>query len=193
MPGFALSASKPKKNAAKYFRPLRSPTVVLHAEGRSRAVSLIMSIILFLSISLLVFFSDLVTKAYVSERLSLGQSIPVVKNIFHISLVHNTGIAFGLFKNLTAFFIGLSLIVIFYIALDSILHLKYYTLNKGISFGLLLGGACGNLLDRIRLGYVRDFLDFRVWPVFNLADSAITIGVLLLAIEIIGNRTKNTA
>lgn len=60
--------------------------------------------------------------------------------------------------------------------------------------GLILGGALGNLLDRLRLGYIIDFLDFRVWPVFNLADSAITVGIILLGIELLlqGKRRNDT-
>lgn len=54
-------------------------------------------------------------------------------------------------------------------------------LAKRVALSLLLGGACGNLLDRLRLGYIVDFLDFRIWPVFNIADSAITIGIVIVA------------
>ncbi len=131
-------------------------------------------------ISFIVLVADQLSKFFIHRSLYFGQSIPIVKNIFHFSLVHNSGIAFGLFKNQTIFFIILSIIVIIYILSDSIFHLKQYTLKKHIALGLILGGALGNLLDRIRLGCVVDFLDFRVWPVFNIADSSITIGMVLL-------------
>ena len=76
-------------------------------------------------------------------------------------------------------------------------NLKKESRGKGplfykLSLSLILAGALGNLIDRLYLGYVIDFLDFRIWPVFNIADSAITIGVLLLAIEIISTRPKST-
>lgn len=135
-------------------------------------------------ISLLIAVFDQFTKTYISRSLSLGQSIPLLKNIFHISLVHNSGAAFGLFKNQKAFFVILSLTVILFIVCDFIFNGHRHTVNKAIGSGLVLGGACGNLLDRLRLGYIVDFLDFRVWPVFNIADSAITVGIILLGIEV---------
>lgn len=132
-------------------------------------------------IGLLVFAADQLSKFFISRSLYLGQSVPIVKNIFHLSLVHNSGIAFGLFKNQTFFFIVLSIIVVIYIVFDFLSRIAQYTLHRHIALGLILGGALGNLLDRLRLGCVVDFLDFRVWPVFNIADSSITIGMALLA------------
>ena len=69
---------------------------------------------------------------------------------------------------------------------------RHYTLNKRIGLGLILGGAGGNLLDRLRLGYIVDFLDLRIWPVFNIADSAITVGIFLLAIELCFHSRRTT-
>jgi signal peptidase II len=65
-------------------------------------------------------------------------------------------------------------------------------LSAKIAFALILGGVLGNLFDRIRLGHVIDFLDFRVWPVFNIADSAITIGVLLICIRLLKCKVQNS-
>lgn len=127
---------------------------------------------------------DQLSKACVSRLFAVGESRPVIKNIFHLSLVHNTGVAFGLFRNHNTLLSLLSIAVILYIAWDSLAHKKDKSLCQRVALGLILGGACGNLLDRIRLGYIIDFLDFRIWPVFNIADSAITIGIILLAIEL---------
>lgn len=127
---------------------------------------------------------DQLSKACVSRAFAVGETRPVIKGVFHLSLVHNTGVAFGLFRNHNTFLSIFSLAVIIYIAWYSLAHKKDRSLCQRVALGLILGGACGNLIDRARLGYIIDFLDFRVWPVFNIADSAITIGVTLLAIEI---------
>ena len=132
----------------------------------------------------LVLFFDRITKNFFSQVLSEGESIPVIKNAFHFSLVHNTGIAFGLFKDQ-----GIVFIIIPVIAIVLLIYNIYYYRNHEHSlnliyvtgFSLILAGALGNLIDRVIYGYVIDFLDFRIWPVFNIADSAITVGALLIA------------
>ena len=137
-------------------------------------------------------FLDKASKIFFSDMLSLGESIPVLRNIFHITLVHNTGIAFGLFKNQGIVFIIVPLIAIVLI----VFHIYYYRSNNQVSrmyivgFSLILSGAIGNLIDRILFGYVIDFIDFRIWPVFNLADSAITIGTLIILIKCIPSFAK---
>jgi len=131
---------------------------------------------------------DQLTKIFFSDLLSIGESLPVLRNILHMTLVHNTGIAFGLFKNQGAVFI-----VIPIIAVGLLVYNIYYYRHNGeelsrlyiIAFSLILGGAIGNLLDRILYGYVIDFIDFRIWPVFNVADSAITVGALVIAFKCI--------
>lgn len=108
------------------------------------------------------------------------QSIPVLDNIFHITYVQNTGAAFSILKGKTFFFTVVSFIVILVITFILIKHpIKHKAV--GIVMAMILGGAIGNLIDRLRFGYVVDFLDFRVWPVFNIADCAIVLGVLILA------------
>ncbi len=133
-------------------------------------------------------FLDRFLKIYFSNSLSLGESWPVLRGIFHITLVHNTGIAFGLFKNQGIVFIIIPLIAIILL----IFNIYYYRNNQEelsrtyiVAFSLILGGAIGNLIDRIYFGYVIDFLDFRVWPVFNVADSAITIGAAIILLKCI--------
>lgn len=127
---------------------------------------------------------DRLIKLIVIENLSCGQSIRILPNIFHLTLVLNTGTAFGLFKNNNAFFISASFIIIIFL----VIYIWKYKPVKPVlllSTGLILGGAIGNLIDRVKFGYIIDFLDFRIWPVFNIADSAISIGVILLIWQIL--------
>jgi signal peptidase II len=135
-------------------------------------------------ILVLILVLDQVTKYLASINLLEGQTIPVINGIFHITLVHNTGAAFGLFQAHSGTFVVLSIIVS-----ALILYLNYRWMNKGTLvtcvLALIVGGAIGNLIDRLRFGYVVDFLDFRIWPVFNVADSAISIGTIILIIYII--------
>jgi signal peptidase II len=128
---------------------------------------------------------DQLTKFLISAKLPLYESLPVVKGIFHLTLVHNRGAAFGILRNQVAFFILSSLLAVILLAfsLKNNRHKVFYS----VSLSLILGGTLGNLIDRLFLGYVIDFLDFRVWPVFNLADSAITIGAILLGWSILFN------
>ena len=116
--------------------------------------------------------------------MSMGESIPVLRNILHITYIGNTGVAFGLFKNSSSLFIAISITAVIFI-----LGLILGSINEGrflsrpfFDTGLILiaSGALGNLADRLRCGYVIDFIDVRIWPVFNLADSFITIGTLFL-------------
>ena len=130
---------------------------------------------------------DQLTKFMVSVNIRLNESLPVLKGIFHITRVHNTGIAFGLFKGMALIFIFLSVVVIFFIILSANrFRSGYGHLRLGLLF--ILGGTVGNLIDRIRLGYVVDFLDLRIWPIFNIADMAITAGGALLIFHIIRGR-----
>ncbi|MFA5100644.1 MAG: signal peptidase II [Candidatus Omnitrophota bacterium] len=124
---------------------------------------------------------DRLTKLFFVKSLAVGASIPVIKDFFHFTLVYNRGAAFGMFKDQVPFFILTSAAAIFFI----LFHLKKSAALEKVALGLILAGAVGNLCDRVFLGYVIDFLDFHVepffyWPVFNVADSAITIGACLL-------------
>ena len=133
-----------------------------------------------------IIFLDQLSKFLVVRFLQLNTPVSLIKNILDITLVHNRGAAFGILKNQLFLFIAISFFTIIFI----FLHLK----NKKNSFllkvclSLILAGAVGNLIDRLRFGYVIDFLDFHVWPVFNLADSALTIGSLLLSWELLFNK-----
>jgi len=127
---------------------------------------------------------DQVTKAVASARLFMGQPVPLFGDTVRFTLVHNTGAAFGLFPGSRLPFIIISLLAIA-VVLYLFLRETYRSLANRILLGCILGGAIGNLIDRIRLGWVVDFVDIGVgsfrWPVFNVADSAVTLGVLFLA------------
>ena len=133
------------------------------------------------STALIVVLLDQFTKILIMQNSQLNQSIPVIKNVLHLTYVTNTGSAFGLFKSFSSFFTLFSAIVIIVI---------FYYLKKikkdetkiQFAVSLLLGGTIGNLIDRLAYGSVVDFIDFRIWPVFNVADSAVTISIILLII-----------
>lgn len=137
-------------------------------------------------IAAFIFIIDRLTKIWAQNALPLGGSHPVISNIFHLTLVHNKGIAFGLFSGWLPILVFVSVV---FIILISFTFAKYSKktrrLSNTLSIGLLLGGALSNLYDRILFGYVVDFLDFRVWPVFNAADSAITVGAVILGITML--------
>ena len=120
---------------------------------------------------------DQLTKFIITKNLMPHESMPVIKGIFHFTLVHNRGAAFGILKGQLFLFIFTSVIaiILIYRTLKNC-HLNLYS----ISLGLILAGAIGNLIDRLLFGYVIDFLDFRIWPVFNIADASITIGAILM-------------
>jgi len=122
---------------------------------------------------------DQLSKWVVRAAFSPGYSVPVIPSVLHLTYVQNTGAAFGLFPGYAGALMILAAAVVGWIVLEL---RRQAPRTKGGQLGLLLilGGAIGNLLDRLRFGYVVDFIDLRVWPVFNLADSAITIGVALL-------------
>jgi signal peptidase II len=107
-------------------------------------------------------------------------SIPLVGPYVRLTYVENRGAAFGLLQDQTAFFVLVGFVVIAVIV-ASYRQIKEPNWLLNLALGLQMGGAIGNLADRIRYGYVVDFFDLTVWPVFNVADSAICVGVALLA------------
>lgn len=130
-----------------------------------------------------VIFLDQATKFLATKFLQLNNPVPLVKSFLFLTLVHNRGAAFGIFQNQLFMFLLVSIFAIILI-ICSLRDKKNSTLFK-ISLSLILGGAIGNLIDRARFGFVVDFLDLRVWPVFNLADSVITIAALFLSWELL--------
>ncbi len=136
---------------------------------------------------------DQISKIYIDQTFRLHESLPVIPQLFSITYVRNPGAAFGLFADQsslfrTVLFAGVSIAALVF------LFLMLYQAPKEdrwqiTALSLLLGGATGNLLDRVRMGEVIDFLDFYIgtyhWPAFNVADSAITIGVAMLLLALL--------
>lgn len=143
-----------------------------------------------LGIGILVFIIDQLVKHLVVSTMHLGQSLPVIKGIFHITYVLNPGAAFGMLEHQRWFFILVALAaVLLGAAFYKKLQQESFLMRSGA--GLLLGGAVGNLADRIQSGLVVDFLDFRVWPVFNIADIAICAGAGILIFDIWQRRNED--
>jgi signal peptidase II len=127
----------------------------------------------------LVLIADQTTKYYIRVMLPDGRSVTIVKGLLYITHVRNKGAVFGLFSGKQTLFIvatllSICLIVFYYVKMRETL----FVLNAAL--GLELGGAIGNLIDRLSRGWVTDFIHVRDFPVFNIADSAIVVGVVLL-------------
>ncbi|MBL7151520.1 MAG: signal peptidase II [Candidatus Omnitrophica bacterium] len=139
-------------------------------------------------IVLIILSLDQLTKHVLNINFAPGESLPVIKNIFYLTLVHNRGGAFGILKNQTHLFILTSVFAIVLICYSLKEHGRQKISVYVLSLAFILAGAIGNLIDRVFFGYVIDFLDFRIWPVFNLADSAITIGAVMLGWAILTSK-----
>ena len=146
--------------------------------------------LLFLGLAVLVVLLDQLTKRLAEERLDRAGvrsvPLPIVGDYLRFTYVENRGAAFGLLQDQTVFFVFVGIVVVGVIA-ASYRYLPRSGFLVHLALGLQLGGAVGNLIDRVRQGYVVDFVDFGYrsnwWPVFNLADSAIVVGVALLALN----------
>jgi len=122
--------------------------------------------------------ADQLTKQIVSGTLALGEAAHVV-GPFSIHHVQNSGIAFGLFADATSIVIGLTAVAVSWMLVFFARSGRRHPILP-VALGFVLGGSSSNLLDRVRLGHVTDFLDVRFWPAFNLADSFIVVGVAIL-------------
>jgi signal peptidase II len=134
------------------------------------------------AIALAALAADQLTKLLVTNRLAIDEGVHVV-GPFWIHHVQNSGIAFGLFSQATA-------VVILATGVAVAWMLLFFGRSGArhpvlpVALGLVIGGSVSNLFDRVRLGYVTDFLDFRYWPAFNLADTFIVVGVLVLLLAL---------
>lgn len=128
---------------------------------------------------------DQVSKVFMQNFLEYGNSVAILDGVFHLTYVENRGAAFGLFENMRVFFIIVAVIVTI-VGLVYIHKSETSKLAK-ISICLIIAGAIGNLIDRVKMGYVVDFFDFRfIWNyVFNIADVFVVIGTLLLCIYLL--------
>lgn len=139
---------------------------------------------LYLAGAALVFAADRITKILAVDSLDSASTTAVWPGVFHLTLVRNTGVAFGLFRNAGWLLAAVSLVsaavILIYLSRAAAPAGRWET-ARAAAWAAIAGGALGNAYDRIRFGAVIDFLDFRVWPVFNLADSAIVCGALVIA------------
>jgi signal peptidase II len=148
---------------------------------------------LFASVSIGVLVLDQLSKEWITSRMTLHSTVPIVPGLVHLTLVHNPGALFGLFKDIGDPYRAVMFLAVPVIAIALILFFQYRTSPADVmsqsGLALILGGAIGNLIDRLRFGWVVDFVDIFVgeyhWPAFNVADSAICIGVSLLFIDLL--------
>ncbi len=136
--------------------------------------------------ALLVVALDQTSKVAVQRFLvdSGSSSVPILGGLVRLTYVENRGSAFGLFQNQTLFFIVIGVLVVAGILIGQ-RFIPAHRTTLAICLGMLLGGATGNLIDRVRFGHVFDFIDLTWWPVFNVADSAIVVGVLILVYQLL--------
>lgn len=146
--------------------------------------------------AIIVIIADQITKFWIIDKIMLPPRIITINEYFNIVLTWNNGISFGLFNNDNK----INALVISSIAIVIILFLirllsKAETKKLNIGFGLIIGGAVGNIVDRSIYGAVMDFLDLHIgtyhWPAFNIADSSITIGAIILIADSLFSQKKN--
>ena len=136
-------------------------------------------------IALIIIIIDIISKQVISNLMLENQSIKLINNLLYITYVKNTGVAFSLLEGKIPIIVIITIIITIFL----IKYTQEKNLNKleKISYGLVIGGAIGNLIDRIIYGYVIDFIDVKIfsynYPIFNLADSFIVIGIILILID----------
>jgi len=138
--------------------------------------------------ALLVVIADQLSKLWIRSNLVVGESLPEA-GFVRLTHIRNTGSSFGLFQDQSLMLaiiaiIGIGLILFLILFMYQRFHILNTLIGK-ISLGLILGGTLGNLIDRLRSGYVTDFIDFNFWPAFNVADSAVVVGAILLAYSLV--------
>jgi len=140
-------------------------------------------------LSVIVLVLDLVTKAYASDQLTLHQPVPMFPG-FNFTLMHNTGAAFSFLSEASGWQRWFFSIIAIGVSAGIVVWLKRLATNQvwtAVALALILGGALGNVWDRLTLGYVVDFIqvyyDRWYWPAFNIADSAISVGAVILIID----------
>ena len=146
--------------------------------------------VVFFLIALLVVAADQLSKIWIRSNLAFGQSLPET-GFFRLIHVHNTGAAFGLFhgQSFPLIIVALVGIVILLLYVLTGYHRFPFSDNRlgKVALGLVLGGTIGNLIDRLRFGYVTDFIDVGIWPTFNIADSTIVIGVIIFIYSLLSS------
>ena len=137
---------------------------------------------------LLIVVADQLSKVWIRTNLVEGQSLFKV-GFFRITYVQNTGAAFGLLQGQSFALTIVAITGVVALLVYALFFYRYFpwldSMLTRFGLGLMLGGTLGNLIDRLRFGYVTDFIDFGYWPAFNVADSAITVGVIIFAYSLL--------
>jgi len=146
-------------------------------------------IVLFIIFVVTIVAIDQVLKGFIECNLVVSETVPIIKNVLHVTYVRNTGALWGLFKGYNFFLIFFSIsaiaAIVFYMFIILRKHKTDSSLHEFLCLTLIISGAIGNLIDRFSRGYIVDFIDLRIWPVFNLADTMITFGIIFLIINLI--------
>jgi signal peptidase II len=147
-----------------------------------------------LCIAIGVVLTDQITKIYLGHYLQhlTDSTLPVWKNVFHLTYVENKGAAFGIFQNSRWIFILFTIVIIIGIVIYTFKNYEKMNNILRVSLALIVGGAIGNLINRILTGYVVDLFDFKIiqFPVFNVADSCVCIGTLGVIIYLFFSKEK---
>lgn len=136
---------------------------------------------------------DQVLKLIVINTLEIGQSVPLIEGVFHFTYIRNFGAAFSILQNRQVFLIAVTGIVMVAAAVILFKNIKSMSRLASFSLAAVIGGGIGNIIDRIRLGYVVDFLDFKLidFPVFNFADCCVVVGAFALVAAVFVSDRKD--
>ena len=137
------------------------------------------------TIIILVLALDQMTKFLIRANFIVGETLPMIPDILHLTYVRNTGAAFSMFRNMPVVTVGFPILMVILCLAASVYFYRRKERIPAALCALISAGGMGNLIDRLMLGYVTDMIDFRVFPVFNVADIAICLGVFLAGLALL--------
>lgn len=137
------------------------------------------------TIIILVLALDQITKFLIRANFIVGETLPMIPDILHLTYVRNTGAAFSMFRNMPVVTVGFPILMVILCLAAAVYFYRRKERIPAALCALIAAGGMGNLIDRLMLGCVTDMIDFRVFPVFNVADIAVTVGCVLLALWIL--------
>ena len=144
--------------------------------------------VVFFLTALLIVAADQLSKMWIMGSLPVGQSLPVA-GLLRLTHIHNTGGAFGLFQGQSFLLTIVACVGVVIILVYALIVYRRFPFSNNMlgkfALGLVLGGTIGNLIDRLRVGYVTDFIDVGFWPTFNIADSSVVVGVIIFAFSLL--------
>ena len=137
------------------------------------------------TIIILVLALDQITKFLIRANFIVGETLPMIPDILHLTYVRNTGAAFSMFRNMPVVTVGFPILMVILCLAAAVYFYRRKERIPAALCALIAAGGMGNLIDRLMPVYVTDMIDFRVFPVFNVADIAVTVGCVLLALWIL--------